>query len=277
MDSLAAWLEFPSHERIFLSELCSIGRSPSNQVVITSERVSRKHAMIRRNFEGAYEMTDFGSSNGTYLDGHRIMIPTILTDGCIIEIGMQKMTFRHPPTAARSPESSEISTSDAWLLVADATERGCRTPAEGLLDKTREAWNERLQRIVKKYRGTAQRALNEGLLAYWFANEGSSGSAAVIATALESLRRAQLESEEFRFVLHYGEVSIRLNPNEVRVPSGPEVIFVMELQRLAKSSDLALLITESARQKLGESFPTRQLARAELRGYTGKHQFFTAP
>jgi pSer/pThr/pTyr-binding forkhead associated (FHA) protein len=276
MNDDSAWLELPSGEKIPLEDLCSIGRSPGNRIVVTSERVSRKHAVIRRNAEGAYELTDFGSSNGTYLDGHRISTPAVLTDGTIVEIGLEKMTFRHPAAGTRSLPSDEVSTSDCWLLVADATERGCHTPAEGLLDKTRESWNERVQRVVQKYRGTIQRALNEGLLAHWFASDGSASSAAAIAQVLESLRRVQLQTEEFRFVLHYGEVSIRLNPSDVRVPTGSEVMFVMQLQRLARQADIPLLITESARGQLGDCFPTRGLGRTELRDYEGSHHFFTA-
>jgi pSer/pThr/pTyr-binding forkhead associated (FHA) protein len=276
MDDRPAWLEFPSGERISVEDLCSIGRSPSNRVVVTSERVSRKHAVIRRNANGAYELTDFGSSNGTYLNGHRISALAVLSDGCTIEIGLQKMTFRNPLAGGQSSPADEVSTPDCWLLVADATERGCRTPSDGLLDKTRETWNERIQRVIKKYRGTTQRALNEGLLAYWIASDGSASSGAAIALALESLRRVQLQTEEFRFVLHYGEVFIRLNASEVPLLTGPEVIHIMELQRLARMSDIPLLITESARQELGENFPTRMLGRTELRGYGGKHQFFTA-
>ena len=275
MDSPGAWLEFPSGDRVFIEDLCPIGRSPTNRVVVTSERVSRKHAAIRRNSEGAYELTDFGSSNGTYVNGVRIAMPTILTDECVIEIGLEKMTFRSP-SAGRSPSEDELAVLDCWLLVVDATERGCHTPSEGLLDKTRESWNERVQRIVKKFRGTSQRALNEGLLSYWLASDGSASSPASIANALDSLRRVQLQTEEFRFVLHYGEVSIRPNSFDVRAPTGPEVLFVMQLQRLARISDLPLLITESARKRLGDAFPTRALGRTELRDYGGKHQFFTA-
>jgi len=276
MDDHAAWLEFPSGDRVSLEDLCSIGRAPSNRVVLTSERVSRKHAVIRRNAAGAYELTDFGSSNGTYLDGHRISAPATLSDGCTIEIGLHKMTFCHHPREGQSLPADELSTPECWLLVADATERGCRTPSEDLLDKTRESWNERVQRVIKKYRGTIQRALNEGLLAYWNSNDGSASSGAAIALALESVRRVQLQTEEFRFVLHYGEISIRLNTSGVRVLSGPEVIHVMELQRLARSSDIPLLITESARRRLGDNFPARPMSRSELRGYNGTHQFFTS-
>ena len=144
------------------------------------------------------------------------------------------------------------------------------------MTKPRKAGNERLQRIIKKYRGSAQRALNEGLLAYWLTREGSESSGAVIANALESLRRVQLQTAEFRFVVHYGPVSIRLNSANARVPTGPEVMLAMQLQRLARTSDLPLIVTESAREELGNHFPTRALSRSELRGYGGKHQFYTA-
>jgi len=272
-----AWLEFPTKEKVMLEAICTIGRTPGNRVVVASEKVSRRHAVIRKTDAGQFELTDLGSSNGTYVNGHRVGATTLLADGCIIEIGMLKMVFRFPPAVAPPLCPEDISEGQCWLLIADASERGCRTPAEGADDKTRESWNERLQRIIRKYRGTAQRALNEGLLAYWLETEGgASAGAAVITSVLESFRRIQIQTAEFRFVVHHGPVTIRLNLANVRVPTGPEVMLAMQLQRLARSADLALIITENARASLGEHFPTRAYSRAELRGYGGKHQFYTA-
>jgi len=48
-----------------------IGRAPENDVVITGEDVSRRHALIWRQ-GGIVSMRDLGSSNGTFIDGDRV-------------------------------------------------------------------------------------------------------------------------------------------------------------------------------------------------------------
>lgn len=48
-----------------------IGRLPENEIVLTSERASRRHAVLRRG-EGGVEVVDVGSTNGTRLNGREI-------------------------------------------------------------------------------------------------------------------------------------------------------------------------------------------------------------
>src|SRR3954451_5399492 len=150
--SSLAWLEFPSGERFFLKEgTASIGRAPGNRIVISTERISRHHAAIRQEADGAFMLMDLGSSNGTFLNGQRLTRPVILRNGWIIEIGLQKMTFRTPPGLGGVPETAEATAAPCWLLAMSATQLGCRTPGEEQIDKTFESWSERTQRVVVKH------------------------------------------------------------------------------------------------------------------------------
>ncbi len=54
--------------------------------LIADARVSRLHAMLRRDGHGLW-ITDLGSTNGTYVDGVRIKTETPVTSGSIVEIG----------------------------------------------------------------------------------------------------------------------------------------------------------------------------------------------
>ncbi|MDA7921240.1 FHA domain-containing protein [Verrucomicrobiales bacterium] len=48
-----------------------IGRSSECQVQIPDPRVSRRHAMIRKQ-DGGFYLFDLGSFNGSYLNGSRV-------------------------------------------------------------------------------------------------------------------------------------------------------------------------------------------------------------
>jgi hypothetical protein len=262
-------LEFPSGERIFLRDgTATIGRAPTNRVVIATERVSRNHAAIRRNEEGAYVLMDLGSSNGTFLNGQRVSRPVALQNGWILEIGLQKMIFRTPPAASAEIESAEAVSVPCWLLALSSSALGCRTASEELADKTYESWAERAQRVVAKYRGRTMRGRDEGLIAFWPVQSADT-RASTVAAALRSLRAVQRQNEEFRLSLHHGAVILRPTPTGEDAPFGPEIIFAMQLDRLASSLKVPILITETAQAALGTEFPTRRLGIEEMQSYSG--------
>lgn len=62
-----------------------IGRHPDNGLVIDDDGMSRVHARVHYD-DGAYYVEDFGSSNGTYVNGERVK-KRQLTDGAIVQLG----------------------------------------------------------------------------------------------------------------------------------------------------------------------------------------------
>src|SRR5690242_14994250 len=91
-----AWLERASGERFPIRGSCSLGRSASNQVALASDKVSRRHAIIQVQHEHEYWLVDFGSRNGTYLNGRRIIQPTRLQNGDHVNVGPFEFVFRLP-------------------------------------------------------------------------------------------------------------------------------------------------------------------------------------
>ncbi|MEQ9372764.1 MAG: FHA domain-containing protein [Coleofasciculus chthonoplastes F3-SA18-01] len=84
--------------------ICTIGREPSNTLVLDDGLSSRYHAQITqsRDTQGQlqYQLIDVGSSNGTFVNGQQLTPhqPCTLTPGNSIRIGNQEWTFRpHPP------------------------------------------------------------------------------------------------------------------------------------------------------------------------------------
>jgi diguanylate cyclase (GGDEF)-like protein len=66
-----------------------IGRATDNSLQFPEHSVSRHHALIRLNPDGLITLTDLGSTNGTFLNGHRIDpdLPVPLSDGDRVRIG----------------------------------------------------------------------------------------------------------------------------------------------------------------------------------------------
>lgn len=56
---------------IALTDQMQIGRSDSNDVILASSQVTRRHALITRQDEGYY-IQDLGSANGTFVNGKRL-------------------------------------------------------------------------------------------------------------------------------------------------------------------------------------------------------------
>lgn len=65
----------------------TIGRHAQNDVVLPRHNISKIHARIRQNGQGAIVVVDNGSTNGTIINGKRISAPTTLQPGDKIIVG----------------------------------------------------------------------------------------------------------------------------------------------------------------------------------------------
>ena len=55
----------------------TLGRSELASVCVSTSRASRIHAMLRLNSRGMYELVDWGSKNGTFLNGGIVTSPVL--------------------------------------------------------------------------------------------------------------------------------------------------------------------------------------------------------
>ncbi len=79
-----------THELI--GDVITIGRTPSNDVVIDHPTVSWQHAVLTKSPSG-YRLKDLGSTNGTQIDGVSIT-DAELKDGAEIRFGYVTGVFR---------------------------------------------------------------------------------------------------------------------------------------------------------------------------------------
>ena len=81
-------------------ERTTIGRDPSNDIVLEDPSVSGFHALVL-NDRGAVSVVDLGSTNGTAMDGRRLSERTALKAWCRLQLGGVKLVVAD--TESREP------------------------------------------------------------------------------------------------------------------------------------------------------------------------------
>ncbi len=94
-----------------------IGRATDNDIVLDDLGVSRHHAELRNVGDGRYTIVDLDSSNGTFLNGARVIFTSPVTEHDIIGIG--PATFRLVGGELRQ----FIDSGDVSLIAQDLTVR----------------------------------------------------------------------------------------------------------------------------------------------------------
>ncbi len=106
-----------------------LGRGPECHVVIADRRASRRHAEIAlaadalatadREAGSTHLLRDLDSTNGTWLNGRRLVEPERLRDGDVIEIGGARFTFRDPDATLATAHFPKLvvdeETGEAWV------------------------------------------------------------------------------------------------------------------------------------------------------------------
>ena len=81
-------------EYALLKDEVSLGRGEDNDIVIPHASVSRIHArLLARN--GAYELTDLNSTNGSFVDDRQIRGSTVVSNGSQVRLGDIRFVLRY--------------------------------------------------------------------------------------------------------------------------------------------------------------------------------------
>lgn len=73
----------------------TVGRSKGNSILIPDPWISRSHAIIQKLDNGEFYLIDLGSRNGTFVNGRRVTIPTILRHLDQIMFGQTEILFHN--------------------------------------------------------------------------------------------------------------------------------------------------------------------------------------
>jgi pSer/pThr/pTyr-binding forkhead associated (FHA) protein len=94
-------------EHALKDSVTTIGRALECDIVITSKRVSREHARLRRESRRTL-LEDAGSTNNTFLNEERISGAVELRDGDRITIGDVSFDYHDPDTTFRDTGSVDL-------------------------------------------------------------------------------------------------------------------------------------------------------------------------
>jgi transcriptional regulator with GAF, ATPase, and Fis domain len=98
--------------RLVDGESITVGRAPTNAIVVKDERCSRNHAEVFQS-QGQWMLRDLDSRNGTLVDGQRIQHDYHLQPGEIIRIGNSHLAFVHDLSQAFPDSHSVLRTAQA--------------------------------------------------------------------------------------------------------------------------------------------------------------------
>jgi len=278
-----AWLEDANGHRVPIRGSCSLGRTASNQVAMPDERVSRRHAIIQAQGQNEFWLVDFGSRNGTYLNGQRIIQPTRLQHGDVLRIGPFPFVFHRagsPTPAAQATALADQTVADirpakCWLLVADMIDstRLVRELPPDELPLITGQWVAECKQTIEASGGRINQFTGDGFFAYWHDRERVE---IAIEKALQALRRLQDQAcPAFRLVMHLGQVVIGgVSVGEEERISGSEVHFVFRMEKLAGTLGELRLLSEPVWERLAALVEAREVGRYSLPGFDRQSPFY---
>jgi adenylate cyclase len=284
LDAIPAWLEAADGTKTPVQGACSIGRSPSNEVMTPSDKVSRRHAGVQSQRPGEYWLVDFGSRNGTFLNDRRIAQTARLRDGDKIRVGPFEFTFRQGIAASSATQwtgtgeatMTDIRKEHRFLMVADiegSTKLARDLPPDEFA-KITGAWLAACRPVIERRGGRINQFMGDGFFVCWRKSEGV--NQAVSATLLELKELQRKTRPSFRIVLHRGLVAVGgIAVGEEERISGEEVHFVFRLEKLAGSLGASRLMSRAAQEHLAAEMPLEPAGSHQLQGFEHPLPFFT--
>lgn len=281
-----------SERTIELGERLSIGRAPSNELVIDDPKASRRHAEIRHLGGGRYRIMDVGSANGTWLNGRRVAVPRELENGDVIVIAGLELRFVATPVSPREEPRSLSGTAltlekvQVVVLVADIRNFTTMTEAlpGGYFSRLISDWFRECTEIIEKHGGTVDKFIGDAVLAYWVSLPQGPGLRErireTLAAALDLTTRASAFSASLRraYPEHSFRIGVGLNTGEAsfgnvgtnQVQSftivGDTVNVAFRLEELTKQMDRPIVVSAPLVDGSDVEFEFTDLGLATVRG-----------
>jgi adenylate cyclase len=270
----------------------TIGRSKDNTLSLHfSPHVSRQHAIIRCHNAYQYQIMDLGSRNGTFVNGRRVITPTLLTHGAVIRITNNEIVFEqhedatsdsaYDVTVAAGTDHAEDQTATVAVMVCDL--RGFSTMSEILpeehLARTLGEWFRDAGAVIQGTGGTVDKFIGDAVLAYWIRENGQTDEAhRALTSGMKLLESAALrkwptkEAKPFNIAvaLHHGTVTcgnIGLVAQRDATIIGDTVNTVFRIESVMKQFDQKLTVSADFFHSLPEhTLSFKDLGEHQLKG-----------
>lgn len=282
-----AYLEHTDKTRTRLDRPVSLGRSSACEISLNDTECSRRHALINPQAGGEFWIVDLGSTNGTHVNGRRLLRPTQLADGDRILLGRTELTFRGgaPRAATRKRAESEtqlitrpaIRVEEAWMVLADIegfTPFSQSHPPEEVSRRV-GGWLSACAAGFAAQKADIQVYLGDGFLAYLPVR---TFPPARFFAALAALRELQADAAHlpFRLVVHHDRVTVgAAAAGGVESVLGAGVNYLFRMEKVAGAARVRYAATPAALAAWPDPKPkATSIGLHALKGFEGRHELF---
>lgn len=276
-------------QRLTLGTTCAIGRIPGNDLVLDDVSVSRNHALIRRQGDDQFYLSDLGSSNGTFLNDRRITVPQLLKTSDHIRIGKYHLRFaqgENPTKDLWMPPTAPMAQAEAAsVLVVDVrnfTKLGETLKAEQL-SSLLKPWFHRAEKVVERHGGLVDRFIGDAMLALWPRSRSAGNNRHAIQPVLAARELVALADQYHREqTAHHASLSFKIgcgiSVGEVSMGNvgtdarrdytivGDCVNVAFRLESLCKTLNQSILICPTVHQLIAGEIPCTDLGLQQLKG-----------
>ena len=222
------------YKEVLCKTAITIGRDLHNDIVVDDLTVSRNHAMIRMVGHDDYYLVDSGSANGSYLNNHRISMPTLLKNGDQFKIGNLEINFEQLTKSISSNDTNSMletivsetpDISEITILVADI--RGFTTLSEKInirtLTKMMNSWFSQVSDIIQSNKGLVDKFIGDCVFARWQAvAEDTETIYNVLNAAVEINRITEKVAKDFPDVTEQIKIGVGINTGAASITAGQE-------------------------------------------------------
>ena len=263
----------------------TLGRDKNSDIVIIDLLASRNHAMIRRLGHNDYYLIDSGSSNGSFVNSHRVAIPRLLKTGDLIQIGGSELVFEQEYKEEErmdtiSMEETIISDRPVLrqitVLVADI--RGFTSLSESVnirtLTRMMTNWFHSVTDVITNHGGTVDKFIGDCVFARWEfeSNEAQSVMRALQAAVLinevtEKLNNDSADvSEKLRVGvgINTGVASMGIGQNATALGDAVNIAFRLESATKVLGTDIVM--SESSYSTLPENCMAGEKQKIRVKG-----------
>jgi len=283
-----AYLEHADKTRFRLNRPVSLGRSSACEVALNDTECSRRHALINPQAGGEFWIVDLGSTNGTHVNGRRLVRPTQLTNGDRILVGRSELIFRgsasQAPVKKRTASDTQMVTMPAirqelaWMVLADIegfTPFSQKHPPQEVSRRV-GGWLSACATIMTGQQADIQVFLGDGFLAYFPLRTCPAPRFFAVLSGLQRLQADPVHLP-FRLVMHHDRITVGAAAvGGIESVLGAGVNFLFRMEKVAGAVRARCTATPAALAAWPEPKPkTTSLGRHKLKGFEGDHELFS--
>lgn len=225
----------------------TVGRDYSSDLVLEDKAVSRNHAIIRQLGSGDYFILDGGSANGSYVNGNRISVPTLLNNGDVLKFGKFQATFvsggkpRRPYSLRDQFDEGaitlqETTTIPVTVLVAefrDYSQFSKLLSIQQVIELMND-WVQGVEDCVQGFRGTLDRFAANSVYARWHHDIGTDHSVVrALHAACEIHQMTGSLREKYPRLAHVVRAGVSINNAQAIIHPGEGNTVISDINNLA--------------------------------------------